>query len=175
MHGEEADGVHTKSMGNHKLEMLVKLICKQANSSQNCTEMNHVSPFSSAGSQGCLLLLSGLAVHSISCGDSEQHWHMVGAPQIWFPLASWLSLFPISPNWHCEECDSERSRHSIRVSVHQCCVEVTYTDGKPSQFSTERSRQYILQRPSERAHVRTDCILSRESPGKWKGRVMAES
>ena len=50
MHAEEGDDVHAKSMGNHRLEMLVKLICKQANASQNCTEMNHLSPFRSAGS-----------------------------------------------------------------------------------------------------------------------------
>lgn len=59
MHAEEGDGAHPKIMGNNKLEMLVKLICKQANSSQNCTEMNHVPPCRSAGSQAAYYSFQG--------------------------------------------------------------------------------------------------------------------
>lgn len=50
VHMEKGDDVQAGRLGNNKHELLFRLICKQANSSQNSTEMNQLSPFRLAGS-----------------------------------------------------------------------------------------------------------------------------
>lgn len=58
--------VQATRLGNHKHEMLFNLICKQTNLSQNCAEMNQLSP---SGWLACVgenalpsLLLAGLGL-----------------------------------------------------------------------------------------------------------------
>lgn len=80
---DEGRDVQATSLGSHKHEMLFNLICKQTNLSQNCAEMNQLSPsgwLARVGENAIPSLpLAGLAADSVRGKDPAQGWHMVYA------------------------------------------------------------------------------------------------